>query len=83
MEGIQRMSQFYEESETLYRLSIREFHDQESATGKAWIIDLLSPDGSELIIDSAGVASTLALAMEEAGKAIAVSLSEDWQVVVK
>ena len=75
-------AQFYEESETLYRLSVREFHDSASPTGKAWIIDLLSPDGGKIVIETAGAADTLPAAMQEAGGEIAYLLSQEWGVSV-
>jgi hypothetical protein len=66
-------------SETIYRLSIREFEDMESASERAWVIDLLDTNGG-LVIESAGVASTLMLAMGEAGKAITLHLASEWLI---
>ena len=64
-------------SETIYRLTIREFEDKESASERAWIVDVMDTDGS-LIIESAGVASTLMLAMKEAGEVITQHLASEW-----
>jgi hypothetical protein len=64
-------------SETIYRLSIREFEDMESASERAWIVDVMDTNGG-LIIESAGVAGTLMLAMKEAGKAITYHLASEW-----
>jgi hypothetical protein len=64
-------------SETIYRISIREFEDMESVSERAWIVDVLDTNG-DLIIESAGVASTLMLAMGEAGKAITLHLASEW-----
>jgi len=67
----------HELSETIYRLSIREFEDMESASERAWVIDVMDINGG-LIIESAGVASTLMKSMEEAGKAITLQLADEW-----
>jgi hypothetical protein len=64
-------------SETIYRLSIREFEDMESESERAWIVDLLDTSGN-CIIEGAGIASTLMKAMEEAGKAITLHLADEW-----
>ena len=64
-------------SETIYRLTIREFEDKESASERARIVDVMDTDGS-LIIESAGVASTLVLAMKEAGEVITQHLASEW-----
>jgi hypothetical protein len=64
-------------SETNYRLSIREFEDMESASERAWIVDVMDTNGG-LIIESAGVAGTLMLAMKEAGEAITQHLASEW-----
>jgi hypothetical protein len=64
-------------SETIYRISIREFEDMESASERAWVIDVMDTNGG-LIIESAGVASTLMKSMEEAGKAITLQLADEW-----
>ena len=67
----------YELSETIYRISIREFEDMESVSERAWIVDVMDTNGG-LIIESAGVASTLILAMGEASKAITLHLASEW-----
>jgi hypothetical protein len=64
-------------SESVYRISIREFEDLESESERAWIVDLLDTNGS-CIIEGAGVAGTLMKAMEEAGKAITLHLANEW-----
>jgi hypothetical protein len=64
-------------SETIYRLNIREFEDMESASERAWVIDVMDINGG-LIIESTGVAGTLMLAMGEAGKAITLHLASEW-----
>jgi hypothetical protein len=64
-------------SETIFRLSIREFEDKESESQRAWIVDLLDTSGN-CIIEGAGVAGTLMAAMGEAGKAITSHLSDEW-----
>lgn len=64
-------------SETIYRLSIREFEDLESESQRAWVVDLLDTQGN-CVIEGAGVASTLMKAMEEAGKAITLQLADEW-----
>ena len=66
-------------SETIYRISIREFEDLESDSQRAWIVDLLDTSGN-CIIESAGVADTIAKAMEEAGKAITLHLANEWSM---
>jgi hypothetical protein len=63
-------------SESIYRISIREFEDMESESEKAWIVDLLDTNGN-CIIEGAGVAGTLMAAMGEAGKAITLHLTYD------
>ena len=64
-------------SETIFRLSIREFEDKESESQRAWIVDLLDTSGN-CIIEGAGVANTLMAAMGEAGKAITLHLTDEW-----
>ena len=64
-------------SETIYRLTIREFEDKESASERAWIVDVMDTNGG-LIIENAGIASNLMLAMKEAGEAITYDLASDW-----
>jgi hypothetical protein len=64
-------------SETIYRLSIREFEDMESESERAWIVDLLDTSGN-CIIEGAGIAGTLMAAMGEAGKAITLHLADEW-----
>jgi hypothetical protein len=64
-------------SETIFRLSIREFEDKESESQRAWIVDLLDTSGN-CIIEGAGVAGTLMAAMGEAGKAITLHLADEW-----
>jgi hypothetical protein len=64
-------------SETIYRISIREFEDKESESERAWIVDLLDTSGN-CIIEGAGVAGTLMKAMEEAGKTITLHLASEW-----
>lgn len=64
-------------SETIYRLSIREYEDLQSESERAWIVDLLDTSGN-CIIEGAGVAGTLMKAMEEAGKAITLHLADEW-----
>lgn len=64
-------------SETIYRLSIREFEDMESESQRAWVVDLLDTNG-DCIIEGAGVAGTLMAAMGEAGKAITLQLADEW-----
>ena len=66
-------------SETIYRISIREFEDLESDSQRAWIVDLLDTSGN-CIIESAGVADTITKAMEEAGKAITLHLANEWSM---
>ena len=56
------MSNMYEVSETRYTLSVREFHDEDSPTRRAW--DIESYDSTGGVIAS-GVASTFLLALEE------------------
>jgi hypothetical protein len=64
-------------SETIFRLSIREFEDKESESQRAWIVDLLDTSGN-CIIEGAGIAGTLMAAMGEAGKAITLHLANEW-----
>jgi hypothetical protein len=64
-------------SETIFRLSIREFEDIESESQRAWIVDLLDTSGN-CIIEGAGIAGTLMAAMGEAGKAITLHLADEW-----
>jgi hypothetical protein len=64
-------------SETIYRLSIREYEDKESESQRAWLIDLLDTNGN-CIIEGAGVAGTLMAAMGEAGKSINLHLADEW-----
>jgi hypothetical protein len=64
-------------SETIYRLSIREFEDMESESERAWIVDLLDTSGN-CIIEGAGIAGTLMAAMGEASKAITLHLANEW-----
>jgi hypothetical protein len=64
-------------SETIFRLSIREFEDKESESQRAWIVDLLDTSGN-CIIEGAGIAGTLMTAMGEAGKAITLHLANEW-----
>jgi hypothetical protein len=64
-------------SETIYRISIREFEDLESESQRAWIIDVLDTNGN-CIIEGAGVAGTLIKSMEEAGKSITLQLANEW-----
>jgi hypothetical protein len=64
-------------SETIYRLSIREYEDLQSESERAWIVDLLDTTGN-CIIEGAGVADTLMKAMGEAGKAITLHLADEW-----
>ena len=64
-------------SETIFRLSIREFEDKESESQRAWIVDLLDTSGN-CVIEGAGIAGTLMAAMGEAGKAITLHLSDEW-----
>ena len=56
------MSNIYEISETRYTLSVREFHDEDSPTKRAW--DIESYDSAGGVIAN-GVASTFLLALEE------------------
>lgn len=67
----------HELSETIYRLSIREFEDKDSESERAWVVDVLDTNGN-CVIESAGVASTLMKSMEEAGKAITLQLADEW-----
>ena len=69
----------FELSETIYRISIREFEDLHSQSQRAWIVDLLDTSGN-CIIEGAGVADTITKAMEEAGKAITSHLSDEWSM---
>jgi hypothetical protein len=64
-------------SESVYRISIREFEDLESKSERAWIVDLLDTSGN-CIIEGAGIAGTLMAAMGEAGKAITLHLANEW-----
>jgi hypothetical protein len=64
-------------SETIYRISIREYEDKESESERAWIVDLLDTRGN-CIIEGAGIADTLMKSMEEAGKAITLHLADEW-----
>lgn len=64
-------------SESIYRISIREYEDMESESERAWIVDLLDTSGN-CIVEGAGVAGTLMKAMEEAGKAITLHLADEW-----
>jgi len=64
-------------SETIYRISIREFEDKESESERAWVVDLLDTTGN-CIIEGAGVAGTLMAAMEEACKSITLHLADEW-----
>ena len=66
-------------SETIYRLSIREFEDLQSESERAWIVDLLDTSGN-CIIEGAGVADTITKAMKEAGEAITLHLSDEWSM---
>ena len=69
----------FELSKTIYRISIREFEDLQSQSQRAWIVDLLDTSGN-CIIEGAGVADTITKAMEEAGKAITLHLSDEWSM---
>jgi hypothetical protein len=64
-------------SETIFRLSIREYEDKESESQRAWIVDLLDTSGN-CIIEGAGIAGTLMAAMGEASKAITLHLADEW-----
>jgi hypothetical protein len=64
-------------SETIFRLSIREYEDKESESQRAWIVDLLDTSGN-CVIEGAGIAGTLMAAMGEAGKAITLHLADEW-----
>ena len=64
-------------STSYFKIEIREFDDQESASGRAWLIDLLDKDNN-LIGEAIGVASTLMAAMQEAGKEITLLLADQW-----
>ena len=66
-------------STTYFRLEIREFDDQESASGKAWLVDLLDQDNN-LIGEAIGEAPTLMQAMQEAGKEITLFVADQWLV---
>lgn len=66
-------------SESIYRISIREYEDLESESQRAWIVDLLDTSGN-CIVEGAGVAGTLMKAMEEAGKAITLHIADEWLV---
>ena len=66
-------------SETIYRISIREFEDLQSESERAWIVDLLDTSGN-CIIEGAGVADTITKAMKEAGEAITLRLSDEWSM---
>lgn len=56
------MNDIYEISEIRYTLSVREFHDEDSPTKRAW--DIESYDSAGGVIAN-GVASTFLLALEE------------------
>jgi hypothetical protein len=60
-------------------LEIREVDDPESESGTAWFIDVLDPSG-ELLIDGAGVASSLSSAITETGQGIVYLLNEQWNM---
>lgn len=64
-------------SKSTFTLEVMELEDSESKSGRAWIIDILTPSG-EVIVEGAGVASTLKQAMEEAGKEITLHLASQW-----
>jgi hypothetical protein len=66
-------------SETIYRISIREFEDLQSESERAWIVDLLDTSGN-CVIEGAGVADTITKAMKEAGEAITLHLSDEWSM---
>lgn len=66
-------------SETIYRISIREFEDLQSESERAWIVDLLDTSGN-YVIEGAGVADTITKAMKEAGEAITLHLSDEWSM---
>jgi hypothetical protein len=66
-------------STTEYRLEIREFNDPTSESGRAWVVDVLDLRG-EVLIESAGVASGLPFAIEEAGREIAHLLADEWNM---
>lgn len=66
-------------SETIYRISIREFEDLQSESERAWIVDLLDTSGN-CVIEGAGVADTITKAMKEAGESITLHLSDEWSM---
>ena len=66
-------------STTKYTLEIREFEDELSPSLRAWIVDVLDMQG-DCVVEGAGVAPTLVLALEEAGKNIALEIADDWLV---
>ena len=62
-----------------FRLEIRELDDPSSESGRVWVVDVLDLRG-EVLIESAGVASGLPFAIEEAGREIAHLLAEQWEM---
>jgi hypothetical protein len=66
-------------SESSFTLNIREHHDSESDTQRIWVIDVLDLRGN-VLIEGAGVASGLPLAIEKAGYQIAHLLADEWNL---
>jgi len=66
-------------SVTQFILEIREIDDELSESGRAWIVDVLRTNG-DCVIEAAGVASGLPMAIGEAGNAIALLLADEWDM---
>jgi hypothetical protein len=58
-----------------YGLEIRQFIDDESESGFAWIVDIMK--GKECIWEGAGVAGILSKALREASDALAEEITRE------
>ena len=59
-----------------YGLEIRQFSDDGSPSGSAWIIDLMN--GGECIGEAIGVAPVLAAALAEAARSLTGEIASDY-----
>ena len=59
-----------------YGLEIRQFTDSESASGTAWIVDVMQD--KECIMESAGVSGVLLEALKEAVDALASEMASNF-----
>jgi hypothetical protein len=66
-------------SVTQFILEIRELDDKLSESGSAWVVHVLGTNG-DCVIEAAGVASGLPMAIGKAGNAIALLLADEWDM---